>query len=191
MNQSLPLRTQTIQKAGEILALQPLFLDTETTGLGNSDEIIEISVFNHQEQEVFQSLVKPTSPIPPQSSQIHHITNEMVNDAPSWNQIAPQIETLLKGKVVCIYNAEFDVRLMRQSYQKYRVAWTPSFSPVCIMKLYAAFIGDWNAQKNDFRFFSLEKAGEQCGISLPNSHRAGDDTRLTLAILQHLSRLPE
>ena len=43
-----PLRQQVIQKAREILNLQPVVLDTETTGLGSYDEIIEIALVNFQ-----------------------------------------------------------------------------------------------------------------------------------------------
>ena len=42
-NSPPPIRQRAIQTAQKILAAQPIYLDTETTGLENSDEIIEIS----------------------------------------------------------------------------------------------------------------------------------------------------
>ncbi len=187
----IPLRQQVIQKAREILTLQPVVLDTETTGLGSYDEIIEIALVDHQGKVIFESLVRPTIEIPPGSTRINHITNEMVNTAPLWQEVWSQIQPMLNRKPVVIYNAEFDVRLMQQTHRIARIPWTNTFTPVCLMKLYAAYLGEWNSYKNDFRFVTLEKAGALEGISLPNSHRAADDTLLAFALLEHLALLNE
>ena len=186
-----PLRQQVIQKAREILNLQPVVLDTETTGLGSYDEIIEIALVNHQGKVIFESLVRPTIEIPPDSTRINRITNEMVTSAPPWQEVWNQVQPLINRKPVVIYNSEFDVRLMQQSHRIARIPWTNVFTPVCLMKLYAAFLGEWNSYKNDFRFVTLEKAGALSGIQLPNSHRAADDTLLAYTLLKHLASLNE
>ena len=186
-----PLRQQVIQKAREILNLQPVVLDTETTGLGSYDEIIEIALVNFQGNVIYESLVRPTIEIPPDSTRINRISNEMVKSSPSWKEVWNQVQPLLSRKPVVIYNSEFDVRLMQQSHRIARIPWTNVFTPVCLMKLYAAFLGEWNSYKNDFRFVTLEKAGALSGIQLPNSHRATDDTLLTYALLKHLASLNE
>ena len=186
-----PLRQQVIQKAREILNLQPVVLDTETTGLGSYDEIIEIALVNHQGNVIYESLVRPTIEIPPDSTRINRISNEMVKSSPSWKEVWNQVQPLLSRKPVVIYNSEFDVRLMQQSHRIARIPWTNVFTPVCLMKLYAAFLGEWNSYKNDFRFVTLEKAGALSGIQLPNSHRAADDTLLAYALLKHLASLNE
>jgi DNA polymerase-3 subunit epsilon len=187
----IPLRQQVILKAREILNLQPVVLDTETTGLGSYDEVIEIALVDHQGKLVYESLVRPTISIPPDSTRINQITNEMVKDAPAWQDVWNQVQPLVNKKPVVIYNAEFDVRLMQQTHRIARIPWTKTFTPVCLMKLYAAYLGEWNSYKNDFRFVTLEKAGALSGISLPNSHRAADDTLLAFALLKHLASLPE
>lgn len=186
-----PLRQQVIQKAREIMNLQPVVLDTETTGLGSYDEIIEIALVNHQGKVIFESLVHPTIEIPPDSTRINRITNEMVKSAPPWQEAWNQVQPLINRKPVVIYNSEFDVRLMQQSHRIARIPWTNVFTPVCLMKLYAAFLGEWNSYKNDFRFVTLEKAGAHSGIQLPNSHRAADDTLLAYTLLKHLASLNE
>jgi DNA polymerase-3 subunit epsilon len=185
----LPSKQLIIQKAREILSKEPVFLDTETTGLGTSDEIIEIALVDHKGNIFFQSLVHPSISIPMEATWINNITNEMVQNAPSWQQIWPDVEALLKGKIVVIYNSEFDVRMMTQTHRACQMIWKKTFTPVCLMKLYAAYLGDWNSYRNDFRFVTLEKAGQQCGIQIPNSHRAVDDTLLAHALLQYLASL--
>ncbi|HQF69216.1 MAG TPA: hypothetical protein PL171_06005, partial [Anaerolineaceae bacterium] len=56
---------QIRESARQILALKPVYLDTETTGIGSVDEIVEISVIDHDGAQLFSKLVKPTRPIPP------------------------------------------------------------------------------------------------------------------------------
>lgn len=54
-----------------------IILDTETTGLDNTAEIVEISVINDQGEVLLDTLIKPTKPIPGDATAIHGITNEM------------------------------------------------------------------------------------------------------------------
>ncbi|WP_162871171.1 3'-5' exonuclease, partial [Klebsiella pneumoniae] len=61
-----------------------VIIDTETTGLKDFDEIIEITIINMRGEILLNSLVKPSRLIPPGVTEINNITNEMVADAPSW-----------------------------------------------------------------------------------------------------------
>ena len=55
------------------------------------------------------------------------------------------------------------------------------------MKLYAQFRGDWNPRARDYRWYSLDDARWQCGLELPNAHRACADTLLARAVLQFIA----
>ena len=55
-----------------------LFLDTETTGLDNRAEVVEIAIADSKGRPVFESLVKPTVAITPRLTDIHGISNAMV-----------------------------------------------------------------------------------------------------------------
>ena len=182
-------RGQAIQIAREKLALNPLYLDTETTGRERISEIIEISIIDDLGQVVFESLVKPTKIIPLDVMRIHGITNEMVKDAPNWMNVWPRVREALAGRSVGIYNADFDLRLIRQTLEKFRMPWSPpqNFVSFCIMKLYAQYKGEWNNKRGSYRWYSLEDAGQQCRIPLPNSHRARDDSLLARAVLHYMA----
>ena len=182
-------RGQAIQIAREKLALNPLYLDTETTGREQSSEIIEISIIDDVGQVVFESLVKPTRLIPLEVTRIHGITNEMVKGSPNWMSVWPHVRDVLTGQIVGIYNAEFDLRMIKQTLEKFRMAWTipENFSSFCIMKLYAQYRGEWNNMRGAYRWHSLENAGRQCRIPLPNSHRARDDSLLARAVLHYMA----
>ncbi|MFF4031350.1 exonuclease domain-containing protein [Streptomyces sviceus] len=57
------------------------------------------------------TLVKPAEPTEPISDGacwIHGITDEMVAGARPFEQILPRLRQVTKGKVICIYNADFD-----------------------------------------------------------------------------------
>ncbi|AHD07457.1 3'-5' exonuclease [Paenibacillus larvae] len=85
-----------------------LILDTETTGIEYDSEIVDIAIIDLDKNLIFASLVKPICPIPEEATMIHGITNEMVADAPSWLEVWAQVQKLLSGKTLLIYNADFD-----------------------------------------------------------------------------------
>lgn len=182
-------RIEVIQRAKELISRNPVYLDTETTGTGPNSNILEIAVIDHDGEILIDSLVKPVGRIDPDALAIHKITNEIVADAPRWGEVWDQIEAVLSNRLVGIYNAEFDLRLMRQSHTNSWMKWEPppGMEAFCIMKLYAQYYGDWNARRGGYRWQSLGNAGKQCGIPLSNTHRAKDDTLLTRAIMTYMA----
>ena len=173
-------RKRAIQTARDYGSFNPVFLDTETTGLHSTAEIVEISVVDYSGRTLLDTLVKPVHSIPWDVIRVHGITDEMVVDAPSWSEVWPQVESLIRSRYVGIYNADFDLRMMKQSHQLNAMPWERQEDHFfCVMKLYAQFYGTGRWQK-------LGAAGRQCGLSLPNAHRAKDDTLLTRAIFEHM-----
>ncbi len=187
INSPPPVRQRAIQTAQKILEARPIYLDTETTGLDNSDEIIEISIIDDEGQVLFESLVKPSRPIPASATMIHGISNDEVQNARNWPAIWPQVRSVLFGRLVVIYNEAFDLRMMQQSHARYRLPWKERLTTVDLLKLYAEFRGEWDPNRRSYRYHSLAKAGQQCGISLPNAHRSTADTLLTRALLHHIA----
>lgn len=185
MNQA---RQEAIQIAKSKLPLHPLYLDTETTGSGPNDEIVEVGVVDDDGNVVFESLVKPIGKISADALRVHGINDEMLANAPRWMHVWPKLEAVLANKAVGIYNAEFDLRLMQQTHTHYKMRWHFPGEAFCIMKLYARFYGEWNPRTMDYKWQSLENAGKQCGIALPNTHRGVADTLLTRAILHYMGQ---
>ena len=182
------IRNDAILKARRFLTKTPVYLDTETTGTHDKAEIIEICIVDNAGQTLIDSLVKPQRKIAPEATAIHGITNERVDGAPAWPAIWADVEAIIRGCHVGIYNADFDLRMMKQSHQLVGMPWQPlGAQAVCLMKLYARFYGDWNPRHRSYRWQSLENAGKQCGIKLPHSHRAKDDTHLARAVLLHMA----
>jgi DNA polymerase-3 subunit epsilon len=181
-------RQEAAQEAARIAQLDPIFLDTETTGLENWDEVIEIGLVDSAGQALLEALIKPQGSIPPDATRIHGIRDRDVLMSPTWRQIWPQVERLIKGNHLAIYNADYDLRMLRQSHARAGLQWEPvAARTFCIMKLYAKYRGEWNPARRSFRWHSLEAAGRQCGLDLSNTHRAADDALLARAVLMHMA----
>lgn len=166
-----------------------IFVDSETTGTESDDEICDIAFVDMDGKTVFESLVKPTKRIPDAVIKIHHITNEMVANAPTFGQILDPILAFCSGKLVVAYNMGFDGRLIIQSAAAH--GWDLKPDPArlrCAMLLYAAFRGNWNSARNSYRWHKLGVAATQCGIDVPEGlHRARVDANLGRQILLHMA----
>jgi DNA polymerase III epsilon subunit-like protein len=176
-------RQQVVEYAKKKLKSNPVYLDTETTGLESKDEIIEIAIVNSSGKVIFESFVRPQKAIPASATAINNITNTMVANSPSWADIWPSIRNLLLGHPIGMYNAEFDIRMILQSLEINKIPNITKLSAFDIMKVYSDYM------RSDRRF-RLEQAGRNLGIVIPNSHRAADDTLLTRAIFHSIAGVP-
>jgi len=183
-------RDNAISNAKRWLADKPVYIDTETTGLEKTDEVIEISIVDHDGSQLFTSLIKPSSPIPIETQKIHGITNEMVATAQSWPILWPTIRNYLYGRTIAAYNAPFDLRMMEQSHGRYKIPWRENLKFVDVLPLFSDYRGIWNPVRGSMRYFKLEEAGQFFDISLPNAHRSTADSLLTRAVLLSIAGLP-
>ena len=184
----LMARQDAVQTARVLQLSAPLFLDTETTGTGPNAEVIEVAVIDWQGETLFDSLVRPRGRIELGAFQVHGISDEIVQSAPSWDEVWPGIEPLIRNKKVGAYNSEFDLRILKQTHRLNLMNWQVAEDQFfCVMKLYARFAGNWDSRRRSYRWHSLSTAGQQCGIPLSNSHRALDDTLLARAVFEFIA----
>ena len=184
-----PRQEQISAKAREIIVQKPVYIDTETTGLTRSDEIIEFSIVDHDGTDLYTTLVKPTQAIPREATRIHGITDRMVETAQAWPIQWPHIRAILFDRLVAAYNVEFDARMMEQSYQKYNLPWRERLELIDVLKLFADFRGEYDSFRGAYRYFKLSEAGRYFNISLPNAHRSTADALLTRAVLHSIAGL--
>lgn len=93
-----------------------IFFDTETTGNTEKDFLVQIAY--KYDDGIFTGLYKPENKIPPEASAIHHITNKMVADKPTFKESTDQpiIKKLFEDKdsVVVAHNAPFDLMIIEK-----------------------------------------------------------------------------
>lgn len=181
-------KAQAALWAQSILEKPFVIFDTETTGLWDSDEIIQIGIIDQDGNTVFESLIKPSIPI--ENSHIHGITDDMVKDAPTLADVYEQVKAALTGGTVVIYNADFDLKMLRQSLSKHDLA-TFSVASTCAMTKYAQFAGDWNDYHGNYRWQKLADAvaafGKKHSDFGTKAHDACTDARATLAVIQGMA----
>lgn len=168
-------------------------LDTETTGLGTSAEVCEIAITEGLTGEtLLNTLVRPTVRIEPGAERVHKISNALVAEANPWPVVRQQLINVLNGKTVCIYNANFDIRIMWQSSQAHGIDCDGYFGAkeyFCVMTEYARRKRIYNHFRAGNRSFKLSVAAEFEGIPVPiNLHRAVADTTLTRELVAKILR---
>ena len=124
----------------EISAAQPSFedlgvhlsqvtfvvVDLETTGGAADSEITEVGAVKVQGGQVigeFQTLVRPSAPIPAMIQVLTGITNQMVATAPPPSQVLPAFAEFAAGAVIVAHNARFDTGFLRRGYEQLGLAW--------------------------------------------------------------------
>jgi DNA polymerase-3 subunit epsilon len=97
------------------------FIDLETTGVNvGTDRIIEIAIVKVMpdgSRLVKRKLINPEMRIPPQSTEVHGITDEMVKDAPTFKQASNEIKQFLENCDLSGYNSnKFDIPLLVEEF---------------------------------------------------------------------------
>jgi DNA polymerase III epsilon subunit-like protein len=88
---------------------------------------------------------------------VHGISWEDVKEAPAIDQLANTLKHILDGRLVAIYNADFDTRLLRQSIriagatEAYEWFLDQDWEWERVMKVYAEFWGERNRRYGGYR----------------------------------------
>ena len=90
-----------------------VIFDLETTGLESDCKIVQIAITRGE--RIYQSLVNPGMPIPPESTEIHRIKDEDVADAPKFGDIVDEVLEMMEGGVLSGFNIRrFDVPVLKR-----------------------------------------------------------------------------
>ncbi len=98
-----------------MLKLSFVCLDTETTGLDDNAEIIEIGmvkVIDGQVADRFNQLIKPRNPIPDVITQLTSIDDDMVADQPQWAGIEQAVLDFIGDYTLVAHNVSFDRNML-------------------------------------------------------------------------------
>jgi len=132
------------------------------------------------------TLIKPHCSIPGEVVKIHGIPDAMVADARGYSDIHNQLMDIFMEKSVIIYNASFDLRLIRQSGPDLDFTnIEASRSIICAMEWYAEFHGQWDNIRNSFKWQKLVNAARQQNIDVSDlrAHRALADCIITQRVI--------
>ena len=95
-----------------------VIFDTETTGIGNKDRIVEISfievIDGIKTGRSYQSFFNPLIKISKGAYQVHKITNEDVKDAPLFREKVEEIIKFVGNSHLVAHNAKFDMGMINR-----------------------------------------------------------------------------
>jgi DNA polymerase-3 subunit epsilon len=153
--------------------MEPLaFVDLETTGCtAPLDRITEVGIVEVDDDGVreWSTLINPETPIPASIQSMTGITNEMVRDAPTFEEAAKQIMDRLKGKLFIAHNARFDYGFLKNSFRRVGIEFTPTV--LCTVRLSRALFPE-------HRHHNLDALIERHGLVANGRHRALADAQL-------------
>lgn len=157
-----------------------IFFDLETTGVNiTKDRIVELSyikIYPNGMEEERTIRVNPEMPIPPESTKIHHITDEDVKDKPTFKTIAKELERVFEGCDIAGFNSnKFDVPLLAEEFGRADVSFDVSKRKMIdIQTIFHKM--EQRTLSAAYKFY--------CNKDLEDAHSAAADTRATYEVLK-------
>ena len=156
-------------------------IDIETTG-GSAvyERITEIAVFIYDGEKVvdqFASLVNPGQPIPYYITKLTGISDHMVENAPSFEQLASKIDQITQGCFFVAHNVSFDYNFVREEFRRLGVKFERK--TLCTVRLSRKLIPGK-------RSYSLGNLCSEIGINIKDRHRASGDALATVKLFELL-----
>lgn len=147
-----------------------IYYDTETTGIRtDQDRIIEIAAYDAISKRTFNELINPGLPIPKEATQIHNITDEMVQNALSFKEVGQAFIDFCGPNAVLIAhnNDSFDLPFLKSELDRNGLT-LPKWPFVDSLK--------WSRKyRPDLPRHSLQHLREVYGIPANQTHRALND----------------
>jgi DNA polymerase-3 subunit epsilon len=184
------MNTQQIAK--QILELDPIILDTETTGLDDNDQIIEIAAITVSGQPLLNTLIKANKGSHPMALQTHGISRDTTDlKGREWSDVLADLNAIFECHPMCAYNEVFDTRMITQTCKAHKTEQPLHTTQFDIMELANRHFIEhaiWCNERSQFERLSLEKCCEFAGIKFQgDAHRAIVDCHATLDLLTFIA----
>jgi len=157
------------------------FLDFETTGIDarGGERVCEVGIlrcFGLQIEKEYSSLVNPQKHISAGASAVNGITDDMVNGAPCFSSIAPELLSLMENSIIVCHNAPFDLSFLCSELLNNNMPMIENY-----------LIDTLSVARKHFHFPSnkLQSIASGLGIDPGQKHRALADVHTTRQVLQY------
>ena len=161
-------------------------VDIETCGAKfayQKGRIIDICILIHDGISVvdkFSTLINPDCYISGFFTNISGITNEMVQDAPRFHEVAKDILAFTEGKIFVAHNVSFDYNFVKEEFAS--LGYKYKRDTLCTVKLSRKLMPGKKS-------YSLGNLCESIGIEIFNRHRAEGDAIATAKLFDILLQL--
>lgn len=162
--------------------------DLETTGLQiNTDRIVQIAIIKLNPSGVrteLNQLINPEMIIPQEVIDIHGVSNELIQDKPTFSQFAPELIEFIGDADLAGYNSnKFDIPVLAEEFLRVGINFDFSFRKfIDIQNIFHKM--EQRTLAAAYKFY--------CGEEMKNAHDALYDTQATLDVfLAQLERYKE
>jgi len=172
------------------------YIDVETTGLEKEDRICSIGliVTEGEKGESLYSLVRAPKKVPPEAMAVHHITNEMLKEAPEFweTDVAKRLQALNDPQTLLVgHNLAFDLQML----EKEGLTWQGGMIDTlkCVKHLLGGEIEHFSLQylRYELRLYRSEAAAAApMGIAL-SPHHALSDALHTMLLHRYLKEMAD
>lgn len=141
-------------------------IDVETTGLEDTDEMLQISIIDTEGNTLFNSYIRPVFHESwPQAEEINQINIQTVKDAPEIQDVAGQLAAILKDvKNIIGYDVAFDVDMLK----RFGIPVNDEAEITDVMKLFAPIYGEWSDKYGCFKWQKLTTCAAYFGFDWKN-----------------------
>ena len=162
-----------------------VLFDLETTGIScMTDEVIEISAVKVRGGNVtdeFSELVNPGRPIPYAASLVNHTTDEMVEEAPYFEQVLERFLAFIEDDILVGHNiGSFDMQFLYRDCERY-LGQVLANDYIDTLSLAKTVFPSWRHRR-------LSDLAEYYGISTMGAHRALADCRMNQKVYENLGK---
>ncbi len=171
----------TSETTKEILLKDAKYIvfDIETTGLSSTrDKIIEIAACKIESGSIierYQTFVNPVEPLSTFTTQLTDITDEMLENAPTIDQVLPEFLKFIEGGVLVAHNALFDVGHIKENAKAQSLEFDDSLV-IDTLNLARYFYN------SSLKRFNLKALAKFFKVKQEQHHRAEDDAFVTAQI---------
>ena len=156
-------------------------VDIETTGgYASANGITEIAVYVHDGKRVirhFETLINPKQHIPAYITALTGIHNDMVAEAPVFEDIAETLYHILDGNIFIAHSVNFDYSFVK--HQLSSAGYDLRAKKLCTVRLGRKLFPGLPS-------YSLGSLCRSLQINVENRHRAGGDAAATVELFEHM-----
>lgn len=156
------------------------FIDLETTGINvSTDRIVELAIVKIMpdgSKQIKRKLVNPEMRIPAAATEVHGISDAMVQQAPTFKQIANEVKQFMEGADLAGYNSNrFDIPMLNEEFL--RVGISVNFESRKLLDVQKVFhMMEQRTLSAAYKFY--------CNKNLEDAHSAEADATATWEILE-------
>lgn len=178
------LKDLVINDKGQSMDSEYVVFDIETTGLSpRYNKIIEIGavkIKNGKIQDTFSEFINPEVPIPYTITKLTSITDQMVMEAPTIDEILPKFMEYVGDAILVAHNASFDTGFIKEFCKQLDIPFDSTIMDT--MTLAHVLIPELGK-------YTLDRLCKQFNVSLEHHHRACDDAAATAEIFLKMLKM--